>query len=281
MKKIFILVLVLFTATGCFNNKVKTEDHLIGIIKDEMHNFVMDHSSGGFSDRFNNDAATTILLLQTNIGIDLEMILDRAGTSLDIVTETYENMEIDSINTAFNMILAYNLLDLELTELTAYFEDLKKSEIIFWDYLTTINCLSMLGVNSKLKSELLELYSDIDDQGYMDADLAALIVVSHQGNAPKEYLEYLYSKITNDGVAGYSGEMSCTSTAQVIIALMSEGIVYKNNGLNDILLNFKVTDGFSEFLEGEVDYAFASPKAFCALATIYLFEETSNKVLFY
>lgn len=298
MKKIFLLFITMitcFSLTACGNS---VEDYLQEYIKDELHDYVFghytDYETGELvkTTSINNDVATAILLLDGYINIDLDSLFTKAGTSLEKVTKTYEDMYIWNVSTAFNMTLVYLLLDLDLTSLENYFEDMTLSYIdategwggVVYDstYLTVINCLNMLGVNDSLKTELIAKFDNINDLSYIDADLASMIVISLQGSAHQDYLDYIYSKITYKGVSNWSGEMSCSSTSQVLMALMSEGIVYRNNALVDYVLSFRTTNGFKEYLDDENrDLSFASPQGFCALATAYLFEETSNKVLFY
>lgn len=278
MKRILTIFILLFSLTGCLFS-LSTKDHISNMMKDELHTFIMDQYNPL---KFNNDAATAILLLQSTIAIDLEMVLEKKDLSLEEVTTYYEELTITDVGTAFNMVLAYNILSLDTDNLESYFKSITKSELSSYDYLTVINALSMLGVNSSLKSSLLKEYDDISKLSYIDADLASMVIIAYQGNAPKEYLDYLYTQITSKGVKGWDDIENSCSTAYAIIALMSEGVIYNNNKLVDTLLTYKIEGGFKNKLDDTTyDLSFSTPQAFCALASSYLFEQSSNKVILY
>ncbi len=302
MKKIFLLfvaIITTFCLTGCLN-KNSIKDYLFDYSRDELHDYMFNYEYDWINDEYyysntlNNDTVTGLLLLSGYLDFDIDMILGKVDSSVEEVKETYENMVITDVSTAFNMILVYTLLDLDLTKLETWGRNLTLSYINSTEgyygtvypqtYLTVINSLNMLGVNTTLKNSLISKFDSFDTikADYIDADLAAMIIISLQGSAHQDYLDYLYTTITSKGVANYSGEMSCSSTSMALMALMSEGVVYANNAVVDYVLSFRVEDGFKQYLTDDSrDVSYASPQAFCALATAYLFEETSNKVLFY
>lgn len=300
MKKIFLFLITIittFSLTACSNSN---EDHLRDYIADELHQYVFNYSYNwetneyNYLDTINNDVATSVIMLSNYIPIDLESLLEQSGSSVEEVTTTYEEMEITDVSTAFNMILVYKMLGLDLDDLKTWAGNLTLNYIdstkgyygVVYPqtYLTVINCLNMLNMNASLKTTLIEKFDDFDvvSSSYMDADLASMIVISLQGTAHKDYLDYIYSSITFGGVKNWSDELSCSSTSQVLMALMSQGIVYNNNSVIRNVLSFKTTNGFKEYLDDTTaDFSYASPQAFLAITTAYLFEETSNKVLFY
>lgn len=315
MKKIFLLFITIITSFALTACSESLEDHLFSYINDELHDYTFksynDWETGELVqlDTINNDVATAILMLKNYITIDFETLLTKSDSSIEEVTKTYEEMYIYDVYTAFNMILVYKILDLDLSDLEDYFntldifdfvtsiweedesgnwyevtDDNGEVVLVFDQYkaLTAINCLNMLDVNSTLKLKLISEFDNIDNLSYIDADVAAMVIISLQGAASKDYLDYMTSCITSNGVKNFNGDYSCSSTAQVLMALMSQGTIYRNNAVVDYLLNFRTTNGFKEFIDDEErDLSYASPQGFLAIATAYLFEETSNKVLFY
>ncbi len=299
MKKLLLLFISVFTTLSCVACSTNSlEETMKEYINNELHDYVFqsytDYYTGDFVqlDTISNDVAIATLMLEGYISYDFDMLLQRADSSIEEVTKTYEDMYISDVSTAYNMMLVYFLLDLDMTDLEEYFEDMTLSYIDSTEgwygvvypqtYLTVINCLNMLDVNNDLKNELIAKFDNFDDLDYIDADLASMIIISLQGGAHQDYLDYLYTTITSSGVKNYSDEFSCSSTSQVLMALMSRGVVYKNNAVVDYVLSFRTTNGFKEYLDDEErDLSYASPQAFLALTTAYLFEETSNRVTFY
>ncbi len=298
MKKILLIIvtcITLVTVTAC--NKSELEEHLHDYISNELAEYTFQYQvdwetgEGKYSNSINNDVATAILLLNSQIQINFENLAKKVGLSIEEVTATYEDMEITDVYTAFNMTLAYQILDLDLDDLKDWAKELSYTDIKAYDSpysgfeyaaLSTINTLNMLGVNDSLKNALISHFDNFNDFTYMDADFASLIVKSLQGEAHKDYLDYLYTQITSEGVKNYSGEVSCSSTSQVLMALMSEGVIYKDNMLFETVLSFRTENGFKEYLDDEErNISYTSPQAFCALATAYLFEETAMKIYFY
>lgn len=285
MKKILCLFLLLLTVTACSSNSY--EWIVNDIINDELHEYILQsyydyETDEVITSKISNEIAISIIILKSYYSIDLDIVFKKANSSLDDITSYYENLEISDIYTAYNMILSYKLLGLDLSELEKYCDALTFDDLGYYDYLTAINCFNMLEVNDKLKNDLIDMYKDFDSQSYMDADYAAMIVVALQGEADYKYQEYLIKSVNDNKVVNYSGEFSCSSTSQVQIAFMSLGLIYSRNSLVDSLMDFKTTSGFKEYLmDEESDLSYASPQAFLAISMTYLNEQTGNKVILY
>lgn len=303
MKKIFCLFLFASSIllSGC-TTKINFEKEVVKIINSELSNYIFqsyaDYETGETvsTNLISNDVASALLLLNNKLTIDLNNLLESAESSIEEVKSDYEDMVIYDVYSAFNMILVYNLLELDLTRFEEYFTELTLEDIstgYVWDvytHITAINCLSMLNVNSELKQTLIAKYDTIaeleelaklDDYFSLDADLISSLVISFQGNAPTEFKTLLVKFIESDGVHFY-GEPGCSSTAMVVIAMLSEGLIYNQNKLSDVLLDFKIDGGFKQYLDDTtVDLSYASPQGFAALASTFLYEETGSKVVLY
>lgn len=281
MRKIIVLVLCLFL-TGCGNDY---KDPLFSYINDELHEytFVVDVDWDTYEEtqtnKIDNNIATAILLLEEYKEISLEELCIKNDKTLEEVTDFYTNREIDSVYTGFNMILVYEILDLDLSELKTYFNNLSIDDLGIWDYTTVINCLNMLKVNTSLKSELENKLINLDLDlwgGYFSADNAAMIMVALNGKESKDYYNYILSNVVDNSIVNYTGVPSCSSTAQASIAFLSQGIIYRDSVLSNSLLKFKNDIGFNEYLNDDIaDLKYASPQAFLALAVTYVFEEDS------
>ncbi len=292
MKKIFIFLLSVFSIvslTGCSTNDF--EDIVMDLINNDIHLYTLssyideETNEVSYDYYLNNDIAVAILMLNSYIQIDLETIINKVDKDINELKDAYEAMEI-SVDTGYNMILAYKVLDLDLEKLTNYYTNLTKDDLSSWNYITTINCLNMLGVNDVLKDELITIVSDYETMSsdeYFDADTASMIIVALQGSAPTGFKNYLLEQIDSNSYISTWGAANAASTAQGVIALMTEGLKYNNNSVSKALLDFKFSDGgFKWLLEDDcADFDYSSPQVFLALSVTYLFEETGNKILLY
>lgn len=298
MKKIlivFLSVITIVSLSGC-SNDINYKKEIDKMVSEEIHKYMFNISFDNdynimydknnnivYTNEINSDMAASILLLDGYMTLNLDLIFSKVDKTVEEVTTYYENKEIYSISDVFNMVLVYNVLDLDLTKLEDYCTELTYEDLGYYDYITAIKCLNLLEVNTELKEELFNIYLDFNNQSYIDADVASMIVVAFQGDAPKEYVDYLFSIIQTNGYVDGFGDIPCSSSiAQVALALISEGYHYSNNIVTNALFDFKSDGGFKNKLEDEeVELSFASPQSFKAIVATYLYEDTGKKIVLY
>ncbi len=270
MKKIFVVLIMVFSLTGCVSVSPK-KSIIDSFIKDDLKEIL-------FTDglNINNDVILALNLLKETYKYNMDDILLANETSTLEVVDYYKQRDIESVYVAYNMCLVYDFFDLDLTVLKDYFNsDFYYDE---YSYSTIVRCLKMLGVNSTLKSDITTMLVDsFTDNSYNDADTIAMKIITLGLDAPDVALEMLCNYITSEGVLGWDNEANACSTAQTIIALLCLGedlccdYTYDNKSIEDIFLEFYNGEGFKNKLDDEyIDYFYASPQGFLATVALYI-----------
>ncbi len=292
MKKLIIILLSIvafISVSGC-SNKIDFGKELDNMIKNEIQYYLLKedvNNKGSYTNEFTNDMAASVLVLENYKTINLKLVLSKIDKDIDEIKSYYETKDINSIYDVFNMLLVYHMLEIDLDRLIDYCEELTITDLTSYDYVTAINCLSILDDkiedNTELKAKLVSKISDISTLDYIDSDVASMIILTYQGRAPKAYIDYIFENISNEGyVNGFGDKASSSSMSQVVCALISEGYSYGNNIVTKALFDFKTSIGFKNLLTDETgDLAYASPQAFKAISATYVFEKTGKKPILY
>lgn len=290
MKKLLVLMLSVFILTGCSeeskDNSVVDTDLIVmqNILIDEVYNYTFkneidwDTGNSTKTKEFNNDILNGLLIIKDSeedsiFNLRIEEIISKNNYSISEIKEYYTNLEVTTYN-AYNMTLAYDLLDIDNYKIKSFYNTLSLNELSSWSYMTTIMALDIIGVNEVLKQELinsLKMYDESLWSGWFSVDTAADIIIALGSDADQFYYDYILESISEDNhVLNYANEASCCSLAKVIIALNKiDKFDYKYIYALD---EFKTTIGYSEELNGYAEYDFSSPQAFYAITSSVEYE---------
>jgi hypothetical protein len=152
-----------------------------------------------------------------------------------------------------------------------------------------IGLMMTSSTSNKIDSLVSTLTSTTPE--YMDADYAGMLLQAlsfealenQTGVATKieDMLTYIASNITDEGMVAY-GNANASSTAQVILGLVSQGLnprgeAYTIEGVDliEALKTFQIDEAFKYTLaNNDADLAFSTPQAFAALVMYKIYRDS-------
>ncbi|HPX71602.1 MAG TPA: hypothetical protein PLP51_00225 [Acholeplasmataceae bacterium] len=276
-KRILLIIIVIFgifAVSGC--KKKETEQQRVEKIITEVYKthrgtFIM-YTIDDIVFDYNAIAAIT-LLNKKGYDFDLTKVLAE-----ELVVRHINNAEIKSENDAFKLMILAKAYNLEMpSKVVDYTANLTQASS-FYAYPVILSLIENFKNNDALLNQILAAIPTVHTNDWFDTDTAAFILATttKYDNVDKSNLQTLLDDATTvDGVLGWDGKYSASSTAMALIANTSNGKMVSFSGesnLADALVKFYDAEqkGFKSNLEAEeIDVTFATPQAFAALS-LYL-----------
>ncbi|HHT82727.1 MAG TPA: hypothetical protein GX003_04760 [Acholeplasmataceae bacterium] len=231
---------------------------------------------------FDYNAIAAITLLNENgYDYDLTQVVPK-----QTVVEYLNTATISSEGDAFKLMLLAKAYGLEVpSSIITYTENLA-SVASFYSYPMALALITNFNNNQALLNTILADLPTVHTNEWFDSDTAAFILAT---STNREYDKTnLYNVITTnktkDGILGWDGKASSSSTAMALIAYTSNGKTLnldESTTLTQGLIKFydATAKGFKTNLDStEIDIPFATPQAFAALA-LYLVHLRVNKTV--
>jgi len=231
---------------------------------------------------FDYNAIAAITLLNENgYDYDLTQVVPK-----QTVVEYLNTATISSEGDAFKLMLLAKAYGLEVpSSIITYTENLA-SVASFYSYPMALALITNFNNNQALLNTILADLPTVHTNEWFDSDTAAFILAT---STNREYDKTnLYNVITTnktkDGILGWDGKASSSSTAMALIAYTSNGKTLnldESTTLTQGLIKFydATAKGFKTNLDStEIDLPFATPQAFAALA-LYLVHLRVNKTV--
>lgn len=188
---------------------------------------------------------------------------------------------ISDLPSAFRSAIYFKALGLNLDLTATYLSGSSVNEGPYAVYSYYPLVLSKYIINQTVDEvHLGQLSSEttISDADYAGMALQLLSLDSDSYDVRiNEILTYLKETVTKDGFLDYSGKASASSTAQVVLGLVSLGInprSFENIDLIEALMSYQVEGGFKNHQTGAVDLMFSTPQVFSSLVVYKLFNDT-------
>ena len=198
------------------------------------------------------------------------------------VTSLKQAMDVIQIGRAYNRSLPRGVGD--------YIVEVTNPESVY-NYAPILNVLRETGGNDVLKVNVLDkIPTVVTDNADLDPDTAAAILAASTGYEfeTTHIVERIKLFATQDGILGFGDIASSTSTAQVMIGFLTAGIsldIVLEGGnvvnLYEVLKTFYDAElgGFkNQLAQVDLDFNFATPQAFAALACYRAHLITGEKV---
>jgi hypothetical protein len=231
---------------------------------------------------FDYNAIAAITLLNENgYNYDLTQVVPK-----QTVVEYLNTATISSEENAFELMLLAKAYGLEVpSSIITYTENLALVAS-FYSYPMALALITNFNNNQALLNTILADLPMVHTNEWFDSDTAAFILAT---STNREYDKTnLYNVITNnktkDGILGWDGKASSSSTAMALIAYTSNDKTLnldESTTLTQGLIKFydATAKGFKANLDStEIDLPFATPQAFAALA-LYLVHLSVNKTV--
>lgn len=207
----------------------------------------------------------------------LSILLDQTKLAL-----TYQN-ETD-LPSAFRKTIYFKAFNLGLTNTSAYLSNQSVSPSPYAVYSYYPLVLSKYMIDQTVDHvHLTKLANEVEiadaDYAGMALQLLSLDEVTYQDRV-NELITYLETNVEANGFLDYSAKTSASTTAQVVLGLLSLGIDPTNfNGVNliEALMSYHTNGGFKNNLDGDVDLMFSTPQVITSLIIYKLYNDSYVK----
>lgn len=286
-KKMGLVVLCFFLLAGVTGCKKDVKDNLLAKVDLAIDNFIDKQL-----DNFINTDDEVVLDYYTVLSVKA---LEKSGYPIKFdklvdanKAKTYlDNIDTSSIASLFKVIVMKKTLGFNLDNEKIILASI--SEVDIYSYAYGLVATVITDVNENLKNDILSKINIIREEDYRDADYAgvALIACANDDINKEPLYNLINQSLSSKGVM-FWGEESASTTANVILGLMANGIdptseAYTTDGVNliEALLQFESNGAFKNKLDGDIDLMFATPQGFAALVGYKLFKNKQKYNLFY
>lgn len=281
MWAVLLLVLMLAGATGCQTQISEQEKQVNEAIEAFLDDYVSNYLSvNGETIVIDYYVASAIYLLEQSgydVNINDYLSDSQAQTFID-------QLDYTSATNIFKALVIAKAFDIEANLAIDALEALETVDV--WSYAYVLIALNMTNVNPTLKQTILADINVIRTEDYRDADFAAiaLMATTNQSLDQQPFHTLINEALTKDGIFAW-GQANAASTANVIIGLIALGSDptsedYTTEGVHLVsaLFAYETEGAFANYLDDELDLAYATPQGFAALVVYKLFLKNNTAI---
>lgn len=281
MWAVLLLVLMLAGATGCQTQLSEQEKQVNEAIEAFLDDYVSNYLSvNGETIVIDYYVASAIYLLEQSgydVSINDYLSDSQAQTFID-------QLDYTAPTNIFKALVIAKAFEIEANLAIAALEALETVDV--WSYAYVLIALNMADVNPALKQTILADINVIRSEDYRDADFAAIALMATKDESIDQtpFQSLINEALTKEGIFAW-GQANAASTANVIIGLIALGIDptsedYTTEEMNLIsaLFAYETNGAFANYLEDELDLAYATPQGFAALVVYKRFIQTNSAI---
>ncbi len=277
IKKLGIIILALFMlagVTGCENKEKEEKDPLIKEVDEAIADFLEIYAEDYVNEETLDYYVISAISALEESGYDVKLT---DFISKDDVKTYYENEEYDSISKIFKALLNLKAFNVDNSNVVSELN--KVTEVDIYSYSYGLIALKNANINNQLREDILSKINVIREEDYRDADYAgvSLMALGNDDITKEPFYTLINDSLTKDGINAW-GSPSSSSTANVILGLLSQGIdprneEYTTEGTNLIqaLLKYEENGAFKNNIDQEIDLMFATPQGFAALVAFKMY----------